>query len=371
MLPGPPGTARTDAERGEGRHVPLRSARGRHHARLKRREIMPGAEALSVVHRHAPAVGPPGPAMACRGHRRPRGAPRCPCGNGRRPLRARPSPRRDGVAAHRDTDRRRSPSRSRIGTSPGRRRPSSGWSSTAPPHAMTAPSGTPDFQAGARFRYATTLPAGTHAISFWAADDHGSSDRDQAGLVKIAGQPAGVSDGGHDGGVTPGSGHTPVGGGTTGGGGGSGGSSPSQPPAPTPPPAAPGLVAPPPAARRRVAPHQANTMEPDHPPAPPPAATGQDAPIRPAPPTTRHLPAPRDGTADGGASTGHPTDPSAAPIPAPADATAGSDTAEHADGRTHGGWPPADAVVLASEGGSAGVRAGRTGPGRSLGRSVR
>ncbi len=232
-------------------------------------------------------------------------------------------------------------------------------------HAMTAAGGTPDFGAGALFRFTTTLPAGTHVISFWAADVHGFADRDQAGLVKIADKPAGGSDSGPDGGVTPGSGHTPVGGGTSGGGtsgGGSGGSSASQPPAPAPPPAAPGPggatsggspSAGPASGQHHGAGSSTGT------------STGGDRAGRTDPPGAADhttLPPPRDGTADGGASTGHPTGPSAAPIPAPADATAGGDTAEHADGRTHGGWPPADAVVLASEGGSA-VGAGRNRPG--------
>ncbi len=372
MLPGPPGTARTDAERGEGRHVPLRSARGRHHARLKRREIMPGAEALSVVHRHAPAVGPPGPAMACRGHRRPRGAPRCPRGNGRRPLRARPSPRWDGVAAHRDTDdddllhghvsaRVRGGARLR----PGGRRRHPACDDGARGHTRLrgrrplplcddAPGRDPRhlLLGGRRPRVRRSRSGGPRQDRRQACwrerwrprRRRHARQRPYAGRRRnrpVADRLAARAEARRA----------------------------SRPP-PRRHPQPPVLVAPRPAARRRVAPHRANTMEPDHPPAPPPAATGQDAPIRPAPPTTRHLP--HRATARRTAARRRAIRPARRPPRSrrPPTPRPGATAAEHADGRTHGGWPPADAVVLASEGGSA-VGCGSDRTERSFGRSVR
>jgi hypothetical protein len=207
-------------------------------------------------------------------------------------------------------------------------------------HAMTPPVGPVDFGAGVRYRYSTRLPAGIHAIVFVATDDHGFTDRDADGIVTISGGTGGSGSGsvGSGGGVQPGGGHEPVGSGGSGGGSGGGGSAPT--PAPTPgPTTAPGA---PKGDGGSDAGHQQGAGSSTG------TTTGGDRAGRTDPPGAADHTTPSSGH---GPKSGSPA----------GDGPVGSGATGHADGRTHGDWPAGGSVVLAS---TSSIGDGGSGPGR-------
>jgi hypothetical protein len=218
-------------------------------------------------------------------------------------------------------------------------------------HAMTVQAGPVDFATGVRYRYSTTLTAGVHAIAFVATDDHGFSDRDAAGIVTISG---GTGSGSGGGGVEPGGGHVPVGGGTGGGSGGSGGSGGgSGAPAPTPKPGpttAPGAPKGGDGGSQGGSQHGAGSSTG--------TSTGGDRAGRTDPPGAADHTTSSSG--HGGASSGAATGSAGSPA---GGGPAESDGTGHADGRTHGDWPSGGGVVLASTSSAGDGRPGPTRPG--------
>ncbi|HYC06884.1 MAG TPA: hypothetical protein VEG29_03075 [Candidatus Binatia bacterium] len=227
-------------------------------------------------------------------------------------------------------------------------------------HAMTSSVDSVDFTSGVRYRYATTLPAGIHAIAFVATDDHGFTDRDEDGIVTIAGGSGGSGSGG---GVQPGSGHEPVGGTGTGtGSGGSGGTgsgsggtgsapTPAPKPGPTTAPGAPKGDGGSDSGHKQGAGSSTGTT------------TGGDRAGRTDPPGAADHTTSSSG--HGATSGGSATDPGPGPTsPTSGGGTATSDATGHADGRSHGDWPAGGSVALAS---TSTVGDEGSGPGRSGG----
>jgi hypothetical protein len=151
------------------------------------------------------------------------------------------------------------------------------------PHDMTAAGDS--WHNGVLYQFASTLPAGTHSISFTAADASGNTDTDPAGSVTISGPPP----------PTP----TPT-------------PPPTPPPTPAPTPAPTPTPTPAPTAIPTPRPTAPPTPHPTATPAPTPKPTARPTP---PPPTPRPTGTPTStGTPEATSVVGSPPTPAPTPI---------------------------------------------------------